>query len=150
MRWVRARPESEIIVATHSAWLFTLLNTVIEADSADLSSWFLTGELAERDRVLRGPGVARLARLAGLTQYITALRGVIGGGRMLSDFLVSYMTLAIIFGARERARLACIRRAARGPRASQGCLFSPATRRCAQIASTALRAAVPAQRVPRG
>jgi hypothetical protein len=45
MRWVRARPESEIIVATHSAWLFTLLNTVIEADSADLASWFLTGEL---------------------------------------------------------------------------------------------------------
>ena len=45
MRWVRARPESEIIVATHSAWLFTLLNTVIEADSSDLSSWFLTGEL---------------------------------------------------------------------------------------------------------
>ena len=29
----------------HSAWLFTLLNTVIEADSSDLSSWFLTGEL---------------------------------------------------------------------------------------------------------
>ena len=45
MRWVRARPESEIIVATHSAWLFTLLNTVIESDGADLASWFLTGEL---------------------------------------------------------------------------------------------------------
>jgi len=45
MRWVRERPEKEILVATHSAWLFTLLNTVIEAESADLSSWFLTGEL---------------------------------------------------------------------------------------------------------
>ena len=45
MRWVRDRPESEIIVATHSAWLFTLLNTVIESDGADLASWFLTGEL---------------------------------------------------------------------------------------------------------
>ena len=65
MRWVRARPESEIIVATHSAWLFTLLNTVIEADSSDLRLVVPPGRAPVGDRVLRGPGVARRALAQG-------------------------------------------------------------------------------------
>lgn len=43
--WLRERPEEEIVVATHSAWLFTLLNTVIKTNHPDLATWFLTGEL---------------------------------------------------------------------------------------------------------
>mmetsp|Transcript_10347 Transcript_10347/g.31825 ORF Transcript_10347/g.31825 Transcript_10347/m.31825 type:complete len:327 (+) Transcript_10347:179-1159(+) len=43
--WLRARPEKEIVVATHSAWLFTFLNTVARCADPDLAGWFLTGEL---------------------------------------------------------------------------------------------------------
>lgn len=43
--WLRhATPYDEVVVATHSAWLFTLLNTVVRCDG-DLANWFLTGEL---------------------------------------------------------------------------------------------------------
>mmetsp|Transcript_8067 Transcript_8067/g.24115 ORF Transcript_8067/g.24115 Transcript_8067/m.24115 type:complete len:349 (+) Transcript_8067:112-1158(+) len=45
MLWLRDRGEREIAVATHSAWLFTLLNTVVDCRESDLSNWFLTGEL---------------------------------------------------------------------------------------------------------
>lgn len=46
MLWLRARPEVEVAIGTHSAWLFNLLNTVMDC-SADprLAEWFLTGEL---------------------------------------------------------------------------------------------------------
>lgn len=43
--WLRERPEREVAVATHSAWLFTLLNTVVKCDQDRLATWFLTGEL---------------------------------------------------------------------------------------------------------
>lgn len=43
--WLKhATPYDNVVVATHSAWLFTLLNTVIRCDG-DLANWFLTGEL---------------------------------------------------------------------------------------------------------
>mmetsp|Transcript_75545 Transcript_75545/g.179480 ORF Transcript_75545/g.179480 Transcript_75545/m.179480 type:complete len:278 (-) Transcript_75545:116-949(-) len=43
--WLKERPEKEVVVATHSAWLFTLFNTVFECSSPDLTDWFLTGEM---------------------------------------------------------------------------------------------------------
>jgi broad specificity phosphatase PhoE len=43
--WLRARPESEVVIASHSAWLFTLMHTAVECDDPELSQWFLTGEL---------------------------------------------------------------------------------------------------------
>lgn len=43
--WLRARSETQVAVATHSAWLFTLLNTCITCDDPELASWFMTGEL---------------------------------------------------------------------------------------------------------
>lgn len=49
--WLRSRPESDIVVATHSAWLFALLNAVIDCDDDALKGWFATGEI--RSLVLR-------------------------------------------------------------------------------------------------
>lgn len=43
--WLRERPEQEIAVASHSAWLFALLNTAVECTEPELKEWFLTGEL---------------------------------------------------------------------------------------------------------
>jgi len=43
--WLKERPETEIVVATHSAWLFTLFNTVFECSTPELTEWFLTGEM---------------------------------------------------------------------------------------------------------
>ncbi|KAJ8604769.1 hypothetical protein CTAYLR_001008 [Chrysophaeum taylorii] len=43
--WLRTRAETRVAVATHSAWLFTLLNTAVTCDPPDLASWFMTGEL---------------------------------------------------------------------------------------------------------
>lgn len=43
--WVRQREEVHVAVATHSAWLFTLLNTCITCEDPELNTWFLTGEL---------------------------------------------------------------------------------------------------------
>ena len=47
MLWLRQRPEKEVAVATHSAFLFVLVNAIIDTGmQADgLSSWFMTGEL---------------------------------------------------------------------------------------------------------
>jgi len=47
MLWLRDRPEREVAVATHSGFLFALVNAVIDTgDLAEgLSSWFMTGEL---------------------------------------------------------------------------------------------------------
>lgn len=46
---LRARPEREVAIATHSAFLFSLLNGVLEADGLPegegVRSWFATGEL---------------------------------------------------------------------------------------------------------
>ena len=43
--WLRERPEREVAVATHSAWLFTLLNSCVDCADPQLAAWFLTGEL---------------------------------------------------------------------------------------------------------
>ncbi|CAE8613895.1 unnamed protein product, partial [Polarella glacialis] len=43
--WLRDRQESNIVVATHSAWLFTLLNTAVDCEPRELNQWFHTGEL---------------------------------------------------------------------------------------------------------
>ena len=43
--FVMQRPESEIAVVSHSAYLFTLLNAVMDIEDEDLRSWFLTGEV---------------------------------------------------------------------------------------------------------
>ena len=43
--YVLQRPESEIAIVSHSAYLFTLLNAVMDIDDEDLRSWFLTGEV---------------------------------------------------------------------------------------------------------
>jgi broad specificity phosphatase PhoE len=43
--FVMQREESEIAVVSHSAYLFTLLNAVMDIEDEDLRSWFLTGEV---------------------------------------------------------------------------------------------------------
>ena len=43
--YVMERPESEIAIVSHSAYLFTLLNAVMDITDEDLRSWFLTGEV---------------------------------------------------------------------------------------------------------
>jgi broad specificity phosphatase PhoE len=43
--YVRKRPEKEIAIVCHSAYLFTLLNAVMEIEEAELRSWFLTSEV---------------------------------------------------------------------------------------------------------
>uniref|UniRef100_A0A061R0P8 Phosphoglycerate mutase-like protein n=1 Tax=Tetraselmis sp. GSL018 TaxID=582737 RepID=A0A061R0P8_9CHLO len=45
--WLRSRPEQEVAIATHSAFLFVLLNAVVDTGqlAEGLSSWFLTGEM---------------------------------------------------------------------------------------------------------
>ncbi|KAL3921042.1 MAG: hypothetical protein SGILL_002959, partial [Bacillariaceae sp.] len=46
VNFIANRDESSIAVITHSAWLFHLLNAVVDCgDDLDLSSWFLTGEI---------------------------------------------------------------------------------------------------------
>mmetsp|Transcript_11375 Transcript_11375/g.26768 ORF Transcript_11375/g.26768 Transcript_11375/m.26768 type:complete len:332 (+) Transcript_11375:156-1151(+) len=43
--YVRNRPEQDIAIVTHSTILFTLLNAVMDIESEDLRSWFLTSEV---------------------------------------------------------------------------------------------------------
>jgi broad specificity phosphatase PhoE len=44
--YIRNRPESEIAIVGHSAWLFTALNAVVDCgDDDSLTSWFLTSEI---------------------------------------------------------------------------------------------------------
>lgn len=43
--YVRNRPENEIAIVCHSAYLFTLLNAVMDVKDEDLRSWFLTSEV---------------------------------------------------------------------------------------------------------
>lgn len=46
VEYIRNRPEKEIAVVGHSAWLFTTLNAVVDCgDDLDLMSWFLTSEI---------------------------------------------------------------------------------------------------------
>lgn len=43
--YVMHRPEREIAVVCHSAYLFTLLNAVMDIEEEDLRKWFLTSEV---------------------------------------------------------------------------------------------------------
>ena len=43
--YVRSRPEKEIAIVCHSAYLFTLLNAVMDIEEEELRSWFLTSEV---------------------------------------------------------------------------------------------------------
>ena len=43
--YVRNRPEKDIAIVCHSAYLFTLLNAVMDVENEDLRSWFLTSEV---------------------------------------------------------------------------------------------------------
>ncbi|KAL7542038.1 hypothetical protein ACHAXR_011462 [Thalassiosira sp. AJA248-18] len=43
--YVRQRSEKEISIVCHSAYLFTLLNAVMDIDDEQLRSWFLTSEV---------------------------------------------------------------------------------------------------------
>ncbi|CAE7727180.1 unnamed protein product [Symbiodinium microadriaticum] len=45
MLWLRNRSETEIVVSTHSAWLFSLFNAVLKCDDPALSEWFVNGEM---------------------------------------------------------------------------------------------------------
>lgn len=45
VNYVAERPEPEIAVVCHSAYLFTLLNAVMDIEEEDLRSWFLTSEV---------------------------------------------------------------------------------------------------------
>ena len=45
LEFVMQRLESEIAIISHSAYLFTLLNAVMDIEDEDLRSWFLTGEV---------------------------------------------------------------------------------------------------------
>ncbi|KAI2504959.1 Histidine phosphatase [Fragilaria crotonensis] len=43
--FVAQRPEEEIAIVSHSAYLFTMLNAVVDTQDDDLKSWFLTSEV---------------------------------------------------------------------------------------------------------
>ena len=43
--FVATRPEKEIAIVCHSAYLFTLLNAVMDIEEEELRSWFLTSEV---------------------------------------------------------------------------------------------------------
>ena len=43
--WLKERPESDIVVVTHSAWLCVAFNGAMHCDCEDLQSWFNTGEI---------------------------------------------------------------------------------------------------------
>ncbi|CAL1139367.1 unnamed protein product [Cladocopium goreaui] len=45
MLFIRDRPETEIVVSTHSAWLFNVFNVVMKCDSPEVAEWFANGEM---------------------------------------------------------------------------------------------------------
>jgi len=45
LRWLKLRPEKNIVVATHSGFLNTLFNSVLECESDEYRGWFATGEM---------------------------------------------------------------------------------------------------------
>eukprot|EP00435_Cladocopium_sp_Y103_P022223 s2369_g5.t1 len=46
MLFIRDRPETEIVVSTHSAWLFNVFNVVMKCDGApEVAEWFANGEM---------------------------------------------------------------------------------------------------------
>lgn len=45
LMWLRSRPEADIAVATHSTFLFALLNAAMRCEDEKLAAWFQTGEM---------------------------------------------------------------------------------------------------------
>jgi broad specificity phosphatase PhoE len=46
VNFIAKRPETSIAVISHSAWLFHMLNAVVDCEGdLELASWFLTGEI---------------------------------------------------------------------------------------------------------
>ena len=45
MKWLGNREQNEIVVATHSSFLFTLFHKVLVTDDEELLKWFNTGEI---------------------------------------------------------------------------------------------------------
>lgn len=45
MKWLGNREQNEIVVATHSSFLFTLFHKVLITDDEELLKWFNTGEI---------------------------------------------------------------------------------------------------------
>jgi len=46
MEWLSERPEKHVAITSHSAWLMTLFNGVVDCkDNESLKSWFQTGEM---------------------------------------------------------------------------------------------------------
>ena len=43
--YVRNMPHDEIAIVSHSVYLFTMLNAVMDVDDDDLKEWFLTSEV---------------------------------------------------------------------------------------------------------
>ena len=44
LMWLQKRPERTVAVATHSGWLMTVFNGVVNAEES-LRQWFQTGEM---------------------------------------------------------------------------------------------------------
>lgn len=45
MERLTSMPYKNVAVATHSSWLLTLFNAVLECEDEELKKWFATGEL---------------------------------------------------------------------------------------------------------
>jgi broad specificity phosphatase PhoE len=45
MNWLSTRPETHVGIASHSAWLMTVFNGVVECSDPSLQKWFHTGEM---------------------------------------------------------------------------------------------------------
>ena len=45
LEWLVDQPQDHVAIASHSAWLLTLMNAVVETESPELKTWFQTGEM---------------------------------------------------------------------------------------------------------
>mmetsp|Transcript_32048 Transcript_32048/g.73724 ORF Transcript_32048/g.73724 Transcript_32048/m.73724 type:complete len:93 (-) Transcript_32048:164-442(-) len=45
LEWLREREEEVVGVVSHSGWLMTLFNGVVETETEALKRWFQTGEM---------------------------------------------------------------------------------------------------------
>jgi len=64
--FVRNRPEREIAVVGHSAWLFSMCHTVLDFsdDDEEIKRWFATGEIRSLRLELLGEGLVGRQKLA--------------------------------------------------------------------------------------
>ena len=45
LEWLVEQPQEHVVIASHSAWLLTLMNAVVDTDAPALKAWFQTGEM---------------------------------------------------------------------------------------------------------